>query len=107
MQLVLTTEADAEAARRLARELLERRVLACVTMVPVSSMYHWEGEIEAADEVQLVFKTTTDRLAELRQAVAELHTYDVPEFIVLDAHASGAYQQWIEETLSERGTTTA
>jgi len=106
VQLVLTTEADAESARRLAQELLERGVVACVTMVPVHSMYHWEGEIESAHEVQMLLKTAPLRLDELRRIIDELHSYDVPEFVVLDADAGDAYARWIGDTVTERRTGT-
>ena len=101
MQVVLTTEAGVEAARRLAQELLERRVVACVTMIPVHSMYHWEGEIASADEVQLLFKTAPHRLGELRRIVSELHSYDLPEFVILDARADDAYARWIGDAVTE------
>jgi len=104
VQLVLTTEADAESARRLAQELLERRVVACVTLISVHSMYHWEGEIESADEVQLLLKTAPHRLEELRRIVAELHSYDLPEFLILDARADDAYARWIGDAVTEHRT---
>jgi periplasmic divalent cation tolerance protein len=106
MCLVLTTEGDVASARRLAREVLERRVVACATMIPVHSMYHWDGEIEATDEMQLVLKTAPHRLDELRGVIVELHSYDLPEFVVLRADAGDAYAQWVDDTVTERGTST-
>ncbi|MCL1598406.1 MAG: divalent-cation tolerance protein CutA, partial [Actinomycetia bacterium] len=60
VRLILTTEVDLEAARRLATKLLEGKIVACVTMTPVRSMYRWRGEIEDADEVQVLLKTTNE-----------------------------------------------
>jgi len=95
VRLALTTEADERTARALARKLLDLRVVACVTMIPVSSMYHWGGEIESCNEVQLLLKTTADRSADLENAIAELSSYDVPEFVILDADAGDAYARWV------------
>lgn len=107
VRLVLTTEADSKTAGRLARELLERRVIACVTLVTVRSMYYWEGEIEDAAEVQLQLKTTVARLDDLRDAIAELHTYDLPEFLVLSPEANDAYGRWVNEAVMGREATNA
>lgn len=96
VRLVLTTEADGAIAARLARELLDRRLVACATLVTVRSMYHWEGDIEDEEEVQLQLKTVVARLDDLSDAIAELHSYEVPEFLVLSVEASDAYGGWVD-----------
>ncbi len=99
---------DLETAGRLARELVERRVVACATLVTVRSIYHWKGAIEdAAAEVQLQLKTTATRLDDLRDAIAELHTYDLPEFLVLSPEANDAYGRWVNEAVMGREATNA
>ncbi len=95
VRVILTTEADMETAQHLARELLERGVVACVTMTPVHSMYRWRGEIESSAEVQLVLKTTVQHLESARGAVLELHSYDLAEFLVLEADATADYGEWL------------
>lgn len=107
VRLVLTTEVDLETAGRLARELVERRVVACATLVTVRSIYHWKGNIEDAAEVQLQLKTTATRLDDLRDAIAELHTYDLPEFLVLSPEANDAYGRWVNEAVMGREATNA
>ena len=62
VMLVLTTEGDAMRAKALARALLERRLVACVSLQSTDALYHWEGEIHSDCEVQLLMKTTADRL---------------------------------------------
>ncbi len=95
IRLVLTTEADRATAEHLAAALVEREVAACVTMIPVRSMFRWEGSVDLVEEVQLLIKTTGDRVAAVAETVGELHSYDLPEFVVLDAQASAAYGSWV------------
>ena len=99
VRLVLTTESDIETAQRLARELLERGIVACVTMATVRSMYQWKDEIEVAEEVQLLLKTTSHHIERVQGAISELHSYDVPELLVLEAEASQAYGRWLESAV--------
>ena len=98
--LALTTEAGEANAEALARALLKRRLVACVSLRPVRSIYRWQGVVEAADEVELLLKTTATRLAELEAAVRELHSYDTPQWVTWTAGASGAYAAWAWEATS-------
>ena len=74
--LVLTTEADQPRAQALAEALLERRLVACVSLQPLQSLYRWKGELQRDAEVQLLLKTSADQLGRLQEAVMELHSYD-------------------------------
>lgn len=97
VRIVLTTVGSLEEGQRLARRLVERRLAACVNLVPnLISIYRWQGEIEEAAEVLLMMKTTAEQLPALEAAVRELHSYDVPEFLALDvAAASQPYLNWL------------
>ena len=97
--MVLTAEADSERAEALARVLLERRLVACVSLLPVRSLYRWQGSLEAGEEVKLLLKTTPCQLEGLRQAVLERHSYQIPEWIVLSGSSTGAYGLWLAEQL--------
>jgi periplasmic divalent cation tolerance protein len=95
--VVLTTESDREAAHRLATALVEARVAACVGMYPIDSIYRWEGTVREDGEVQLVIKTTPEAVDGLVSAIAEHHSYDVPEMVVLDARTSAGYGTWMRD----------
>ena len=99
--IVLTTiGADADAAS-LARTLVEERLAACVNVLPpMTSFYRWKGAIEEDREQQLVIKTTPDQTAALGVRLRELHPYELPEFVVLDATASAAYVAWVGEAVA-------
>ena len=98
-RIALTTLDSEAQAVSLARTLVEERLAACVNIVrPVRSVYRWEGEIEEADEVLLILKTTEDRLPDLERRLLALHPYDVPEFLVFKATGAAAYLDWIERS---------
>ncbi len=96
-RMVLTTLPDAASAERLARELVEARLAACVQLAPgLVSIYRWQGAVERADEVLLVAKTTAARVRAVEALIARLHPYEVPEFVVLEPRQVGAaYAAWL------------
>ena len=100
---MLTTAPDEEVARTLARGLLERRLAACVNVLPrVTSVYRWEGAVREEGEVLLVAKTTSERLAEIEAWFGDAHPYDVPECIVLaPARVEPKYLRWILDETAE------
>jgi len=99
-QLVLTTAGSDEQAESIARALVERRLAACVNITPVCSVYRWNGEVTREGERLLFIKTTEGRLPELRAAIRELHTYEVPEVIALPIAAGDPdYMRWLAESV--------
>ncbi len=99
--LVLTTASSKEEARRMGRALVERLLAACVSIVPqVDSIYRWEGEIEEAEEFLLIVKTTRSAFERVRNAIHELHSYDVPECVsVAIDEGSTEYLSWIGQSV--------
>jgi periplasmic divalent cation tolerance protein len=100
-RLVLTTCSSLEEARNIARALIERRMAACINIVPqIESVYRWQGKIETATEWLLVIKTTTAAFMRLRDALCGLHSYELPECIEIAIEdGSAAYLQWIAESV--------
>jgi periplasmic divalent cation tolerance protein len=94
--LVLTTLPDSEAASTLATQAIDARLAACVTELgTVRSLYRWKGKVEAAEELQLLFKTSLARCDELTRFIETNHPYETPEIVSWQADASAAYGQWI------------
>lgn len=89
-------------ARKIGRGVVERKLAACANIVSgVESIYRWKGKVERAREVLVIMKTTAKRLPELEREVKRLHSYEVPEFIVLPLTAgSRDYLNWIEQHAS-------
>jgi|ERR1700733_13130381 periplasmic divalent cation tolerance protein len=103
-RLVLTTCGSIEEARRIAHELVERQLAACVNIVPqIESVYRWQGKVETASEWMLIIKTTEAAFGRLRDALIELHSYELPECIAIEIkEGSSAYLQWIGESVLTR-----
>ena len=97
-RVVLSTCPDASTAEAVARALVDERLAACVNLVPgVRSIYRWQDAVEQADEVLMVIKTTAANVDALTARVAQLHPYEVPEVIALEAEGvSDAYLAWLE-----------
>lgn len=96
--VILVTCKTAVEAGRIARALVERRLAACVNVLeePVRSTYRWKGEVETAAEYLLLIKSSRKLFPALRTEVERLHSYDVPEVIVLPVTAgSPAYLRWL------------
>ena len=95
---VHTTVASLDAARRLARALVERKLAACAQIEEIESFYAWQGALANEREFRILFKTTEARLAELEAAIRELHDYELPAIhAVALEHVDPAYGRWIEE----------
>jgi periplasmic divalent cation tolerance protein len=102
-RLVLVTCSSIREARKIATAVVGKKLAACVNTgtTPVESVYRWKGKVETAREFLLIMKTTSSRLAALEKEVKRLHSYDVPEFVVLEiAGGSKEYLQWLEDSVS-------
>ena len=99
--LVLTTAGNEAEARKIAHDLVGRQLAACVNIIPrIQSVYRWEGKVETAEEYLLVIKTTKGRGADVQAAIRELHSYDLPECIVISMEGGSAeYLKWIEDSV--------
>jgi periplasmic divalent cation tolerance protein len=100
--LSVTTSVDSrEAAERIARELVERRLAACVQLDgPFESIYRWKGAVEEAREWRCTIKTRADRYDALEAALRALHPYETPEILAHPVSGGGAdYLAWIDESL--------
>jgi len=104
--VVFTTAPSAEDGRRLARALVESRLVACGTVIPGGvSVYRWRGVVEEQEEVLVVLKTTAERWPDLASALPGLHPYEVPELIALPVvRGHGPYLRWVSDETSEAAT---
>lgn len=96
--VVVTTTVDSrEAAERLSRQLVERRLAACCQVVgPIANTYWWKGELETAEEWLLMLKTRAECFETLAKAIRELHSYETPEIVAVPiADGSADYLMWI------------
>lgn len=96
-RIAITTVGSEEEAGRIAQALVEERLAACVQILPaIQSIYRWKGAIQNEREWLLVIKTMSARIAEVERRVGQLHSYEVPEFVVLEVAAVGEpYLAWL------------
>ena len=102
--IVLVTAPTKEIATAMAKELVEKKLVACINIIPgVSSVYFWEGQIQEESEVLMFMKSTRERKAELQDAVKKLHPYQTPEFIVISPESiEPTYERWVFDCCKSR-----
>lgn len=95
--VVLSTFPNAENARQIGTIMVESQLAACVNLCPkMESIYRWQGQVERAEEVLAIFKTSSTAYPVLEQRLRELHPYDVPEIVALHPEqVSGTYLEWV------------
>lgn len=93
---VYTTVPDEETAERMARELVEEGVAACVNYHAVSSVYRWEGDIIEEGEYALDVKTALP-YDDVRERIRKVHPYDLPAVLRVETKANEAYDEWIKD----------
>ena len=84
VSVIYSTIDDIQDARKIATRLVEEQIVACVNIIPnVESIYRWKGEIENSEEFVIFAKTTDENVKKAIQRIKELHSYEVPDIIVL------------------------
>ncbi len=98
-EVILCTTPPHE-AETIARALVEEKLVACVNVAEVSSLFRWEGKMEREKEMLLVMKTTQEKRDEVVLRINELHSYDVPEVIALPIiGGSESYLNWVGKSV--------
>lgn len=101
-RIVLCTCGSEDEARRIALHLVEHQLAACANLVAhVESIYRWQGKVESSREWLLLIKTTAAKFDDVRDAIRELHSYDLPECVAIAIEDGSAdYLEWIGESVS-------
>lgn len=101
-RIVLSTAGSEDEARKIARHLVEHQLAACVNIVPqIESIYRWRGKVESSREWLLLIKTTAARFPAVRDAIRELHSYELPECVTVSVEDGGSdYLEWIEHSVT-------
>lgn len=101
--VVLTTVAQEGEGHALAERLIEKRLAACVSIQsPCTSIYPWKGRVESEKEFILVIKSVPERLTELESEIRNIHPYECPEILRIDADSlNPGYSAWLKEQTRE------
>ena len=98
--VVLVTVATLSAGQAIATVLIEAKLAACVNLLPIDSIYLWQGKIEQDSEYQLIIKTDLNKFEQLADKIKTLHSYEVPEIIAIPIVAgSKTYLDWLGTSL--------
>ncbi len=101
--VVLVTTSAREEAEAIAQNLVESKLAACVSFMPINSIYTWQGKVNKDEEWQLLIKTDLSKFESLAARIKELHSYEVPEIIALPLVAGFApYLAWISQQVGEK-----
>ncbi len=96
--VLLTSLPDRAAAKAMAQALIAKRLVACVQMMPIESIYEWQGAVEEAAEILLLCKMKREDYAEAEKLILAQHPYETPEVVLLPIEAgSSAYLAWIDK----------
>jgi periplasmic divalent cation tolerance protein len=97
--LILCTVPDKDVAKRLAENLVDRGLAACVNITqPITSVYRWQDKRETAEEMLLLIKTTQRQYAALETAILSLHPYELPEIIAVPVtQGLTGYLDWVDQ----------
>lgn len=100
-QIAFTTTETTESAEKLGRQLVEKELAACVNIMPkVKSVFRWEGNVEEGEESLLIIKTTEENLEKLKEEIADLHSYENPEFLAVSVDEGlEKYLTWLENSV--------
>ncbi|MGB9927599.1 MAG: divalent-cation tolerance protein CutA [Methanosarcina sp.] len=93
--IVYITAGSTENAKQIARELVTRRLAACVNMFPVSSIYRWKDKVEEDNEIAMFVKTDSSRFEEITNLVKSLHTYEMPAIEFWGIEGEKEYLEWV------------
>ena len=98
--LLITTVPNQLLAEKIAKELIERRLAACVSIKEIKSIYKWKGNIEENKELEITVKSLPEHLNELSVVLKEKISYEVPELIYKIFDSEISYFQWIKESIN-------
>ena|ERR1700722_12313445 len=99
-RIVLSTAGSENEARKIAHHLVEHHLAACVNIIPqIESVYRWQGKVDSSREWLLLIKTSAQHFAAVRDAIRELHSYELPEFIAINIEdGSAEYLKWLADS---------
>src|SRR5690242_20611908 len=99
--IVFVTCENRPQAERIAQTVVERKLAACVNVLPgVRSCYVWEGKLTWSEEVLLLIKTTRGKFDQLQHRIKELHSYEVPEIVSVSIEDGfDKYIEWIDSSV--------
>ena len=96
---IVSTYPNKKSILKIANELVKTKIIACVNISKIDSVYSWNGKIQNSSEYIAIFKTVTKNKNKLKKVIAETHPYDVPEIVEIDVTSiNKSYLNWLIES---------
>lgn len=93
-----TTVSTDEDAQVLCNKLVEKKLVACAQVSqPIQSIYQWNGELKTEKEVKVTLKFSAEKVVELTKTIVDIHPYDLPQWVYLEAESTTEYADWVDE----------
>jgi len=97
--IIISTFPDKKTITKIANQLVKKKLVACVNITKISSVYSWKGKIENQSEYLALFKTTKTKLRSLKKELEKLHPYDVPEIVEINPiSVNKLYLKWLVDS---------
>jgi len=97
--IIVSTFPSKQSVTSIANKLVKRRLVACVNITTISSIYTWKGKIENQNEYLALFKTTKKNQSILKKELKKLHPYDVPEIVEINVESiNQPYMKWLVDS---------
>ena len=97
--LIISTYPNKKSISKISNDLIKNKIIACVNISKIDSIYSWNGKIQNSPEYLAIFKTITKNKTKLKKVIAETHPYDVPEIAEIDVTSiNKSYLNWLIES---------
>ena len=97
--LIISTYPNKKSISKISNDLIKNKIIACVNISKIDSIYSWNGKIQNSPEYIAIFKTVTKNKTKLKKVIAETHPYDVPEIAEIDVSSiNKLYLNWLIES---------
>jgi len=97
--LIISTYPNKKSILKISNELVKTKIIACVNILKIDSVYSWNGKIQNSGEYIAIFKTVKKNKTKLKKKITETHPYDVPEIVEIDVTSiNKSYLNWLIES---------
>jgi len=99
--IIYVTHANERVAKKISNYLIEKKLVACANIFPITSAYWWKGYVDHENEWVSIIKTTNELWDTVKQAIENVHPYEVPCIMKMEVEANDAYEKWIRESVKK------
>ena len=96
---IYITNPTKKEARKIAKHLLEKKLIACANIFPIDSLYWWKGKIAEEKEFVLIAKTKKDNFNRVKKEIEKIHSYTIPCIVKIPVSSNEKYYQWLNEVI--------